>query len=208
MFYVVDGNEFTGVTLTQVGQDERRWLKSNALYVLETNEMIDIVATSDDILGDTYRKLTSDEMQHMLLSMLADLYRDKRKECLDYIADIRFTPEIDDEYNTKYKLALEAKNTGDYSAFSTDAKALSALTGTPTTPEDYCNLIISKGSAMRLTKDNVILRMGTVRVIIKALILTGSFDNARTIIQDIENMSPEMIMGATEDQILGILSGS
>lgn len=208
MFYVVDeSDKFTGVGYEDITPAIDKWLSENNFFVLETDDSISIADSDDvDVLNMRFRDLTLEELKSLNLNRLSRLYTIKRKECLDYIADIRFTPEIDDEYTTKYNLALKAIETSDYSIFSVDAQALSLLTGNTVTPEDYCNLIISKGSQMKPTKDSVILRMGTVRVILKNLILVGEIERAKSIICDIEKMTPEMIVSATDDQIIGILT--
>jgi len=155
-------------------------------------------------------EFTPDELKEQIITTLkndlAKLYADKKQECLNYIADVSYTSEIDDEYKTKLKLATEALANNDFSMFEIDVKALSALKGSTVTAKQYAQLIVSKGSAMLPTKDTAVLRMGTVRTIIGALITAGAFDKAKTTIEKVKSVSAETIVGASEAQILGLLA--
>ena len=141
-----------------------------------------------------------------LQANLAQVYAQKKQECLDFISEVSYTKEIDDEYQTKLKLAQEALASNDFTAFTIDAKALSVLKGSTITPKQYAQLIASKGTAMIPTKDTAVLRMGTVRTVIGGLIKAGALDKAKEILGKVEKVDAQTIVTASEAQILGLLS--
>jgi len=100
-----------------------------------------------------------------LLTKLAKLADEKQEQAEAIIADKKnISDKQVQRYETKYKLAQEAKANNDYSAFELEAKLINMK------PEDLVNLILTNGENWKKAIDNFIVMIEAYRVRAKQII--------------------------------------
>jgi len=178
-------------------------------YIDLKNKKVVIGKIKKDIdMSNLNSRLQAEEKNKKSKALDKDLriiHAKKMQEVKDFISETSLDANKKEEYQTKRLLAEEAVANDDYSVFETDALLLSSLLNTPFTAEQYAMSILSKANAWIPKNNLAIIRMGTVRTYISALIVSKQFTKAKEILEKVSSADAETIVMATEAELLALL---
>jgi len=131
-----------------------------------------------------------------LLTKLAKLADEKQEQAEALIADKKnISDKQIQRYETKFKLAQEAKANNDYSAFNLEAKLVNMR------PEDLVNLILTNGENWKKAIDEFIIMIEAYRVRAKQVIIAAQTINQIFTIEKLFDVAKTMGPGTKPENI-------
>jgi len=165
------GREYIPETLIPVFEDPTTFDKDDLAW----KEYLDsraVDSTTISVSGTTTDEYRIQQTLGRLTASLDSVLDAKLLELQSAIVDTIMTASLLKEYERKEVLALEARETGDYSVFDILVEDLDI------TSEDYANMILEKAAIWHAIEDAAILELSKYRSGIANYIMDSDIDNA------------------------------
>jgi len=182
-------------------------------FIAPMNYTENIESVEDAILKEKYLLLdewfrgntpksyteTLEEKRARLNIELLNIHSIKVQEIQKFITNKTFTRELENEYSIKAVEAVKALEGNDFSFFELSAQ----LKGV--TSKQYAELVVSKSQQMHDVEKQALRKIGDIRSFVSDLIDSEKFFQAQKMLDYIEEVMPEIIIGVSNEQLVELI---